>query len=152
MIPQIMYKWYHFSQLAIVIIFMLSFSLVLILCYHLCYHFLVVIICVIIWCYHFSWSANVIIFMLSFSLVHILRYHLCYHLMLSFIVIISPLFFLPENVTHSETSCWIFCKKAIVGFLRQKNAVISKKGTKANFYIHLITSYLVWQRGKKNKT
>jgi hypothetical protein len=32
-----MHKCYHFSQSAIVIIFMLSFSLVHILCYHLCY-------------------------------------------------------------------------------------------------------------------
>jgi hypothetical protein len=42
------------------------------------------------------------IFMLSFFLVPVGCYHLCYHLMLSFIVIISPLFLFPENVTHSH--------------------------------------------------
>ncbi len=60
MITQSMYKCYHYSQSAIVIIFMLSFSLVHILYYHLCYHLMLS-----------SRSANVIIFMLSFSLVHI---------------------------------------------------------------------------------
>jgi len=53
----------------------------------------------------FSEPANVIIFVLSFFLVQILCYHLCYHLMLSFLVIISPLFLFPENVTHSFHSC-----------------------------------------------
>jgi magnesium-transporting ATPase (P-type) len=39
MITQNMSKCYHFSGSAIVIIFILSFSLVHILCYHLCYLF-----------------------------------------------------------------------------------------------------------------
>jgi hypothetical protein len=61
MIKQNMYKCYHFSQSAIVIIFMFSFSLVHILCYHLCYLFRVL---------SFMLSFDVIIFhgqqMLSF--------------------------------------------------------------------------------------
>jgi len=113
-----MYNCYHFSRLAIVIIFMLSFSHVHILCYylcyrfmlsflgcyHLCYHFMLSFFTVskcyhfyvIISCYHFLRSANVIIFMLSFSLVHILCHHFFYPLLLSFIY------------HRNENICWLW--------------------------------------------
>jgi hypothetical protein len=60
MITQNMYKCYHFSLSAIVIIFMLSFSLVHIFCYHLCY---------LLGCYHLCYHL-----MLSFFTVS-----KCYH-------------------------------------------------------------------------
>jgi hypothetical protein len=66
MITQNMYKCYHFSQSAIV---MLSFSIVHILCYHLMLSFFTVSKC-----YHFY----VIIFPCTYFVLS-----LCYHLMLT---------------------------------------------------------------------
>jgi hypothetical protein len=73
MIPQNMSKCYHFSRSAIVIIFMLSFSLVHILCYHFCYHLMlsfmlsfdVYMFCVINYVIFF----RVLSFMLSFAVI-----------------------------------------------------------------------------------